>query len=1134
MSGAPHETINVRDAGIGDDQYPPQSAPNQASHKMSNFVDGSGPIFSMYLERAEEEDKKMAESWKAHADGALIWSGLFSAAVASLISVSIQDMRPNPQDTSNFYLANIYQTIADPNRSNISNSLPAPPPPFSPPNYAVWVNGLWFLSLGIAIACASLATLIQQWARRYLKVAQTRYSPHKRARIRTFFFEGTEKLFLPWLVEGLPILLHVSLFLFAAGLVVFQYHISLISFKLQLSSIGASMGLYGCLTLMPIFRHDSPYHTPFTLPAWHILTGISYAIYRVLRWFTWSVYFHGSALDRFKGLEQSYRKLLVQGMQKTVEETALNSPSEIDTRAFMWTFDRLDEDHELERFFSGLPGLRSSKVVDDPLPSLTEEGKKKLSEVLIGFLDRTFSSDLLPEPVKIRRAVICAKALDPAEFPNAYDHILFRTVLQDQYRGLQAVEFGRVMRGWGDSGDRDIALVVQAILTGIVAKAQRRNDSWFILASGELGAPETVLRYYAAHGNSLSLSVKKEKPELVIGSPKLSTRSHLRLRVIFDYLHNLMLQSLSNTSNPGDTNDTDGNDGWGDMGSPLADAAIDIDLCIGHTFLSPTILPTIPSPSFRAISDDIFETGVLAPHLVEEPMQIVARSIDEEVQAILERVEEPAPFLPRRLGRPPQPAVEEIQMPVPELVETPPGQISGAFPRTTVEPLRPMSSTRSISSIPPSLPGPSLIAHPELLPTTSILTSVTESTPRTMISCCSASSQVPASPTSIRESLWAPETDDTYESSILRASSSVQSLAFPEGPDNSFDTSFLRPTASAYTSQEPSRLSTIDESQSSESPPITYSSPSSPSLTPTVSMSISASAEPSPSPTGTVSISVSASATPSLSPTAPPTVPSPSLRAPSSTTVSTPILSPQRSQVALTRTPSTVSTASSISMRSDILDNRSLFEEAILEDVSTEPSLLSTHRSIVSRAISPANSSSEDTLIAVDANCFREWHRPRDRVSLSRIIGRLLVSLGGPHGTPDYPYLPLTVKESPRVVSLSPPPHRPRSPSSLSPNRAGLPKGVVFVCLTADIVFSSIIIVNISPGHQAPTLIAPTPMRPQTSLDDMMAELLCPLRPTAAVQIQPPPTFVRTMPPGNADFFTLVAFRSLTNRPTVG
>jgi hypothetical protein len=124
--------------------------------------------------------------------------------------------------------------------------------------------------------------------------------------------------------------------------------------------------------MMPIFRHDSPYYTPLSLP------GVAHCywdgIFRLgfLRWFNRSVRFSYSAYFVVSSGGKLYRKLLVQGMQKTAEETALNSPSEIDTRAFMWTFDCLDEDHELERFFSGLPGFRSSKVVNDPLPSLTE------------------------------------------------------------------------------------------------------------------------------------------------------------------------------------------------------------------------------------------------------------------------------------------------------------------------------------------------------------------------------------------------------------------------------------------------------------------------------------------------------------------------------------------------------------------------------------------------------------------------------------------------------------------------------------------------------------------------------------------------------------------------------------------
>jgi len=109
--------------------------------------------------------------------------------------------------------------------------------------------------------------------------------------------------------------------------------------------------------------------------------------------------------------------MLLQGMLKTAEGTALHFPSEIDTRAFMWTFDILDEDHELERFFSGLPGFRISKVVGDPLPGLTWEQKGRLCQAVIGLFDRTFSSNLLPESVKSREPSSARRPLIQQHFP---------------------------------------------------------------------------------------------------------------------------------------------------------------------------------------------------------------------------------------------------------------------------------------------------------------------------------------------------------------------------------------------------------------------------------------------------------------------------------------------------------------------------------------------------------------------------------------------------------------------------------------------------------------------------------------------------------------------------------------------
>ncbi|KAH9051062.1 hypothetical protein EDB87DRAFT_1645044 [Lactarius vividus] len=167
----------------------------------------------------------------------------------------------------------------------------------------------------------------------------------------------------------------------------------------------------------------------------------------------------------------------------------------------MWTFDCLDEDHELENFFSGLPGFRRSKVVDDPLPSLTEEAKEKLSQALIGFFDRTFSSNLLPVPVKNHRAIICAKALDPVQFSYAFWYILDSIVSGNQHRGLQTTEFVRVMGRWRSGRDRETASLGEAIFTCLIARAQRDNDSWLISAPNKLGIPEADLRRYATDGN---------------------------------------------------------------------------------------------------------------------------------------------------------------------------------------------------------------------------------------------------------------------------------------------------------------------------------------------------------------------------------------------------------------------------------------------------------------------------------------------------------------------------------------------------------------------------------------------------------------------------------------------------------
>ena len=58
-----------------DPSFPP-SQQDQGLQGESNFSDGSEALFSMYLHRAKEEDRQMAESWKGYADGMLVFVSL--------------------------------------------------------------------------------------------------------------------------------------------------------------------------------------------------------------------------------------------------------------------------------------------------------------------------------------------------------------------------------------------------------------------------------------------------------------------------------------------------------------------------------------------------------------------------------------------------------------------------------------------------------------------------------------------------------------------------------------------------------------------------------------------------------------------------------------------------------------------------------------------------------------------------------------------------------------------------------------------------------------------------------------------------------------------------------------------------
>ena len=430
--------------------------------------------------------------------------------MATLVAVSVQDLRPNSQDISAFYLANIYKLLANSNGTHvvIPPILPDPSTPFSPPKYAVWVNSLWFLSLVTGLTCALLATLLQQWARRYIKVTQPRYNPHKRVQIRAFFAEGVERLHLPWVVEALPILLHLSLSLFFGGLAICLFNINHTVFKVVISWLGVCTCLYLCITFMPIYRHDSPYYAPLSSSAWFLYSGALSLVFRVFPWIVWrgyfAQYFSYSMWEYVGNLRRTYERWALQGITKTAEETVGTVSSEMVGRALKWTFESLYEDDELERFFASIPGFCGSKVFDDPHRSLAQLDSWTSAQALEVFLDHSWSSNLVSEAVKQRRLVICVRAADAARLYFASEWILLR-VFSGHFRGvLESVEMGRALIS--NSTNIEMGICAQSIVASIIASVRKRDSGWFALTMDQLGVSENILRDYVSYGDSVLLA----------------------------------------------------------------------------------------------------------------------------------------------------------------------------------------------------------------------------------------------------------------------------------------------------------------------------------------------------------------------------------------------------------------------------------------------------------------------------------------------------------------------------------------------------------------------------------------------------------------------------------------------------
>ena len=322
--------------------------------------------------------------------------------------------------------------------------------------------------------------------------------------MRGFFAKGVNRMHIPWAVEGLPTLLHLSLFLFFAGLVVFLFNVNQQVFTGVVWWIGLFSIVYGLITFLPLIWQDSPYYTPLSKPAWFPYASLQYLTFTALTVFTFCCCFCCSyeTFEHCCDLRDRYRGRMLRGVEKIAEETASEESSEIDVGILGWTISALGDDHSLEKFFEAIPGFFNSKLVVYLERDFPETLLETFWGALNGFMGRTLSSDLVPEPVKSRRIVICRDIMSMMPCSNEAEHRNLRSHFDQAPVSIEKLQ---AMAQWFTHLSDDVSYTARIRAAKNLARIQERDGRWIALASDLYGLSDRDLRDNVALGGDNTL-----------------------------------------------------------------------------------------------------------------------------------------------------------------------------------------------------------------------------------------------------------------------------------------------------------------------------------------------------------------------------------------------------------------------------------------------------------------------------------------------------------------------------------------------------------------------------------------------------------------------------------------------------
>ena len=478
--------------------------------------------------------------------------------LVTFLLLSFPLLQEDPTDTTNRLLTANNQLLTQISGSQQPSSQPSSPADdsdssFRPRDFAVRVNSMWLISLSFSTSCALLAILLQQWALKFMQSADkvgTDYSVSQRARIYAYFLVGVERFALPAGVELLSLFLHISLFLFLAGLVDFLINVNHTVGYIMMGWVALGFLVYFTFTIAPLFIHNTPYYTPLSLIWWFIMElMILFGLY-LCKW-------SRLPIDTVPNAIYRHQIKIWKGMHRSSESMAIQSTSP----------KPLDEANDSEDFLRWLYELyhRSAWFKTQ----YSERLKDGLARLVTPAADKLFTSNLLLRDSTLRskrletclKAIWCFQGTVDRHFQAIRKH--FDNKPNDPWGPLTSETWKMALDNQDKKTDSDSLIALRAHYVEALMAVMWKDNKWECASHEvtthlirQLGASSVDIERWNASGDQLKLVIaanllSKSLPLL----RNLETNAHAKLRIELREILDKICHDLDVSDVPGELRD---------------------------------------------------------------------------------------------------------------------------------------------------------------------------------------------------------------------------------------------------------------------------------------------------------------------------------------------------------------------------------------------------------------------------------------------------------------------------------------------------------------------------------------------------------------------------------------------------